>query len=70
MYIVQRIGCYIRYVIDIGCGAGYKTTLFTPEFIAIGVDYSSNVEKGRKRNPNVQYVEVNLDVSIFLLFLC
>lgn len=64
-YIGEKLGC--KYVIDIGCGAGFKLAGMFPTFQIVGIDYGENLQGCRTKYPFGTWIEHNLDTNTELI---
>lgn len=74
IFLARRFGC--KTIVDVGCGNAQKLAPVMNEFHIVGVDYGKNIELCRKKYPDEQWIEqdlekpINLDVSHNSLIVC
>lgn len=59
-FLGEKFGC--RYVIDVGCGNGYKLSVLHPKFEVIGIDLGTNIKMCSTHYDFGTWIEHDLDI--------
>jgi len=54
------------YIVDIGCGNGYKLIQYRDQYHIIGIDHGQNVNFCRERYPFGEWINFDLELPLYL----